>query len=351
MLQTASLPAFLTACTRYLWIRWRLGDAFARPGFAAMSRHPELCVPLDQFLTDNALEPLRRLFAIPISIMGYGAPGMRGRTDPSHPFYLENIAAGYALDYLDVSTALVLMLVGAGLSNRWPKRFEDGYQRLWERVAWGVDVRLGSDVETVRRDGGVTVTWRQRAPYGDGTRRSDTFDALILACSFPDALAFLDADDEERALFGAIRYNAYEVTTAVTSGMPDHIIDVIPLTAFGHPWALVKQWPDSDLCVYYTPVDDTVSSDDVRRAVTETVGRVGGRIDAFHTSQRWRYFPHVTPDEMAAGFYDRLEARQGRRHTWLAGNTMSFELAARAVEYSHALVADHFPAIAARTGA
>jgi hypothetical protein len=129
--------------------------------------------------------------------------------------------------------------------------------------------------------------------------------------------------------------------------MSDHIVDVIPLTPFGHPWALVKQWPDSNLCVYYTPVDDSVTDGDVRAAIAEDVRRIGAQVHDFHLQHRWQYFPHVTPTQMADGFYDRLEALQGQRRTFLLGGALAFELVERAVAYSQAKVKQFFPVLPA----
>jgi len=73
-------------------------------------------------------------------------------------------------------------------------------ERIGERL--GDSVRLGVGVTRVRRDGrGVIIT--------DDSGREVSFDQVILACHAPRALALLaDADGEERALLGAIRYRA-----------------------------------------------------------------------------------------------------------------------------------------------
>jgi hypothetical protein len=260
----------------------------------------------------------------------------------THPEYLDQIAAAYVMRYVDFRTLIVLLLVGMGLSNRWPKRFADGYQRFLERVAWPLDVRLGTDVRRVRRGETVTVE-SVRVVDGAPVTTTEEYDALMLACPLGNALAFLDATEEERRLFGTVAFNEYVVTTAVTHGMPDHIIDVLPLTAYGDPWALVKQWPDSDLCVYYTPVDATVTDADARDAITRQAAAIGARVERFHNQRRWPYFPHVSTAGMAAGFYRRLEALQGQHRTYLLGCVMDFELAERAALYSNAVVDAHFP--------
>lgn len=346
VLQGTTLLRFALACLKYVFLLFRFRRALRRPGFAGISQHPELCQPFSQFLAENGLEAMRRLFLIPISIMGYGRPGVKGELNKEDPEYLQQIAAAYVLKYIDFGVFVVLLLVGAGLSNTWPKRFVDGYERFWERVCWRLDVRRGVDIEEVRRGDQVTVRYTRRSPQGERETHTEEFDALLIACPLGAALQFLDATDEERQLYSKIRFNQYCVTTAVTTGMSDHIVDVIPLTPFGHPWAMVKQWPDSNLCVYYTPVDDTVTDADVRAAIAEDVPRLGAQLHDFYIQHRWEYFPHVTPTQMADGFYDRLEALQGQRRTFLLGGALAFELVERAAAYSQAKVKQFFPVLA-----
>lgn len=345
VLQGTTFLRFALACLKYVRLLFRYRHALRGPGFAKVSQHPELCQPFSQFLTQNGLEAMRRLFLIPISIMGYGRPGVKEAIDEEDPEYLQQIAAAYVLQYIDFGVFVVLLLVGAGLSNTWPKRFVDGYERFWERVCWRLDVRRGVNVEAVRRDEFVSVRYTQRSLQGEPETHTEEFDVLMIACPLGAALQFLDATAEERQLYSTIRFNQYCVTTAVTTGMSNHIIDVIPLTPFGHPWALVKQWPDSNLCVYYTPVDHSVSDGDVRAAISADVQRMGAQVHEFHIQQRWEYFPHVTPTQMADGFYDRLEALQGQRRTFLLGGALAFELVERAVAYSQAKVKQFFPVL------
>jgi len=56
----------------------------------------------------------------------------------------------------------------------------------------------------------------------------------------------------------------------------------------------------------------------------------------------WRYFPHVGPEEMAAGYFDRIEAPQGQQNTYCAGSLLSFETVEDAVACSKKLVERFF---------
>jgi hypothetical protein len=58
--------------------------------------------------------------------------------------------------------------------------------------------------------------------------------------------------------------------------------------------------------------------------------------------RKWRYFPHVQPDDFAAGYYRRLEALQGQRRTYYCGEILGFAAVETVVDYAGALVRRHF---------
>ena len=54
------------------------------------------------------------------------------------------------------------------------------------------------------------------------------------------------------------------------------------------------------------------------------------------------YFPHVFSDDYAAGWYDKVEAMQGKYDTFYAGEVMSFGDMDETAEYSRELVERFF---------
>ena len=341
VLQGTNFLAFGFAALRYALALWRFRSVLGPEGFANVSKVPALYGPYSTFLESFKLQPLRNLFVIPITIMGYGSPGTPGQYQPSDPDYFDDLPACYVLKYVTFQTLLVLLAVGIGLPVSWPKRFRDGYQRFWEAVAWELDVRLSAQVEQVTRGRTVTVTYTWQ-----GTRRTEEFDALVIGCPLPAALQFLDASDQERKDFGAMRTREYFINIVEVQGLQDKIHDVMPVTAFGHPWAVVKQWPASDLCVTYSPVSAEVSDQQVRQWAAQDIALMGGTVKGFHAWRRWAYFPHYSCDAIRAGVYDTLEQSQGQRNTFIVGSAMGFELVERAVAYSQALVDKYFARIA-----
>lgn len=381
------LFAFGWACLRYMWIRWRLGRRIPDVGYAGITEHPDLMKSFHDWLRDNDLEAISTLCSIPVTLMGYGR--------------LQDIPAPYVITYLDVRTFRDLLFYGARLPRRWPRRFIDGFQRLFERMAWHLDVRTSTEVlGVVRDDEGVWVA--VHLPGGEGwlhgRRRTEQeaqdadpeseerlaaiagqkdgyhvlkFDRLVLACPLQDAEGFLDLSPEEDALIDRIVLNPFATSTYVASGsdggapaLRARLVNVVEQvdsdpSLDDTPVSIVtQQFPDSPLVTFYTPLPprpartEHAGSDSephpFEKKVIEGVEALAPQIGLSTRNEKpfscdaWPYFPHVSVEDIAAGWYDRIEALQGTQRTYYTGGVMCFELIEPIVEYSQALVRRRF---------
>jgi acyl carrier protein len=212
-----------------------------------------------------------------------------------------------------------------------------GFGRLWQRVAAGLrDLRLGVRVEAV-----------ERGPDGVRVRVDGRWlecDDLVLALPLERALDFLDARDEERDLFGRIRYLDYHTVVCSIEGLPGrgfylvqpHATDP---AARGHLVAFHRRYDDSSIYCCYAYGDSPAA---VQRGLREDVARAGGRLEAIHLHRQWRYFPHARSADVADGFFERLEARQGRDRTYYVGSLLGFELVEATIGHARDLARRHF---------
>jgi hypothetical protein len=74
----------------------------------------------------------------------------------------------------------------------------------------------------------------------------------------------------------------------------------------------------------------------------EDISKVGGRVLKFITRREWRYFPHVGPEDLAAGFYTDLERLQGQNATYYSGALFAFETTEHTAMYSRELIRKFF---------
>jgi protoporphyrinogen oxidase len=319
-----NLLVFPFAVLRYLWKSFTLRKLAAAPGFRGVGAMPELHMSFGQWLDSNGMSSLRRLFAVPIEVFGYG--------------YLDEVPAAYVVKYMTTVNFLVVLAVGAGFPIRWPKQFDLGYQHLWERIVETrkLDVRTGVQIEEIDRSGPIRVTTN---------RGTFEFDELVVACTPKDILeVVVDRTPEEEELFAAVLHRDYWVTAARPTGVPNNLVDEIQLSPAptlppkGHPWGLSKMHDDSDVVLYYSLVDglfDEREVDERIRVDTQEMGAVPGPV---LLREKWtRYFPHVSPEQFAAQWYERAEALQGRRHTWYSGGLFAFELVEPILGYAEDL--------------
>ena len=344
--RNTSLPRFGYDSVRYLWKRWRLGRELPSSGFAVTDEHPDLLQSFGQWLDQQGLTSLRALFEIPITLMGYGP--------------LDVIPAPYALTYMRVGSVLDLMIYGSMPFHRWPRRFVDGFQRFWARVAEPLDVRTGVHITSVQRGAdGVSVV-AQFPTEVDGNvvleQRTLEFDWLVLCCPLQLSTTgeFLDLSAQEIELFERITLNPFCVTTYAMA--PSHAFELktrlvnvtpAPERSSARPTIITQQFKDNPLVTFYTPVTDPGAG--IEPAVLAGVRQLAAEVsihlpDHYETWNNFPYFPQVQVSDFANGWYRRVEAMQGTNRTFYNGGIMAFELIEPIVEYSECLVRTHFVA-------
>lgn len=327
---STSLIRFGWKVARYLWKRRNLRREIDSQGFGGISRHPELCVSFGDWLSANYLTELRTLFEVPITIMGYGG--------------LDEIPAPYALKYMSTKSFRNLVSVGLNLPlRRWPKRFVDGFQRFWERLAVGQAVLPNSRIQGIRRENNNIFV------RIEGAVNELEFDFLILACPLiiNNLSSFLQLSNQEQNIFQKIVINPYALTTYTSTGLalPERIVGMLPIPNMGLPWAITQQFENNSLVQFYSRIDPahSISKQDVLDNIAQVVGHMGGNISSpYHTYDEWQYFPHFSVQDIRSGIYDDLEQLQGQNHTYYCGGLLAFELVEPIVRYSKDLVERHF---------
>jgi hypothetical protein len=370
---------------RYLWKRLWLRRAIDQPTFERIHERPDLCISFRDWLEQEGLWRLRSLFEIPITLMGYG--------------YLHEIAAPYALRFLSVGLFVPMVLrqvPGVGAWFRWPKRFEFGFQRMWEALSWRLNVRCNVKVRRIVRSREedphpirIEFEHPQRIFRRD-EQDVDTlwFDYLIIACSRTGSLGHrhtgakadvqFDITKEEHVQFEVVETHRFCVTTLhpkpdARPRPPRPVVCAIPFTpkTMDRPWALVQLWgEDSDMLQCYTRLPTTEEGVEgptsievshckkVLPGVIRLIRLLGGDVypiegigggapgDAkkqrWESYMEWPYFGHVTPEAMAGGWFQRMEALQGNLRTYWVGGATDFESVELIVRYAKQLVERHF---------
>jgi hypothetical protein len=214
---------------------------------------------------------------------------------------------------------------------------EEGYGELWRRLADGLAVRLGVEIQRLERSdaGGLVHTADGPVP----------FDQLILACSLDRTLAFLDAAPEERELFSKIRsFPVWQAVVAAEGLPPALILDRYQaFTTIGHPMILLRYRPDASWYYLFGYAGPAQTDDDIQQMIDAALRDLRARLHGPPRFTRWSgYFPHYAPHEFAAGYHARLERLQGRRATHYVGEIMANIGVESVASYSERLMQQAF---------
>jgi predicted NAD/FAD-binding protein len=282
------------------------------PGFCNLP--PQTLVPFEQWARERRCTEAAHLISdVLFTPLGYG--------------YASEAPAPYVIKIFTLTSPPLFEL------------YDSGYQGLWEAVARGVDVRLNVTVRRVRRAEQVVV---------ETECESMTFDALVVTSPMDEAVSFLDATAEEADLAAKIRYQDYRVVVASVTGLPDHRYVLFPRhldsSTRGEVTLWYRRWSGDDVHVFYTYGREGTSMEETTARVAETVGRAGGNVTKVHRVMKWRYCPQVSLEDMAHGFFDRVDAMQGARHTYYAGELLGLGTVETTVRQAHDLIARHFVA-------
>jgi len=288
----------------------------------------DLTMPFSEFLKLNHCEDAEMVWKGPFTSFGYG--------------YFDEIPAAYVLKYLDAFT--VRQFLSTGKLWTW----KNGTQSIWEGVNSHLKhpAVLNSEVTGItRKDGKVQVSINGGAP--------EEFDRLIICTPLEMFLSYGDPTDEEKDLFSKIVSKEY-FTMAVRTrdeDAPDisyYYFDHMTNETRGHLMVFYHRWPDCgpQPLVTFTLRNHEgmpdVPTEKAQKMTLEDMAFSGLPVVKTERIDDWYYFPHVSSKDYADGWYDKVEAMQGQKNTYYAGEIMSFGDMEETVEYSRDLVRRFF---------
>ena len=277
----------------------------------------DLALPFDQFCKLNGVEEVMRIWIGPYTSFGYG--------------YFDEIPAAYVMKYLDTTTAIEFVNM-----RLWT--WKDGTQSIYVNANKKLlhPAHLNTEVVKVVRpaegtEGKIRVTIKD----ADG-ERVEEFDKLIVTTPLDYFAGYADAREEEKELFSKIIHEKYvdfiarfdENAGPTISG---YIFDNMTYDRLGHAMVYYHRWEDlKGNCpsVVYA-LRNHLGSKDVSYDYTIDTMMKDMELCGFPVKERLfeqetYYCPHVSSKDYADGWYDKLEAMQGKQGTYYAGEIISF---------------------------
>jgi hypothetical protein len=277
----------------------------------------DLCLPFNKFCELNGVELTQDVWIGPFTSFGYG--------------YFDEIPAAYVMKYLDTTTAIEFVNM-----RLWT--WKNGTQSIYEAANKKLlhPAHLMTEVVKVERpaegeEGKIKVTIKD----ADG-ERVEEFDQLIVTTPLDHFAQYADAREEEKELFGKIIHEKYvDFIAKFPEGkgptISGYIFDNMTVDRLGHAMVYYHRWEDLGAdcpsTVYAlrnhmgsedVPYDETISM------MVDDVTKCGFPVEERLYEQESYYCPHVSPADYADGWYDKLDAMQGKQNTWYAGEIISF---------------------------
>ena len=203
-------------------------------------------------------------------------------------------------------------VIGAARS---PIMWQNGTQPLWKAAATKLNVRTGTDVESIQRNSaGVTIHVKGR--------QAETFDKVIMAVDPKVALKILDSTEEENSLFSQVKYTAYSTFAVRVDGISDgkaqvgYLKENMNFERVGRPMAWIKRYDDDNVFIFHLFAPKSISDEDVMRNIRQDMQAIGATDVKYVESRRWSFFPHVDSIAMREKFFfERVRNLQGQNNT------------------------------------
>lgn len=289
------------------------------PGHA--NCHPDLKMPFKDFCIKNGVPLCMKIWLNPYTSFGYG--------------YFDMVPAAYVLQYLDFQTIQDFM-------NRDFISWTQGTESIWHKLATKLNhkVRLCTHIDKVVRIEDKVYVYTQ---FG-----KEEYDKIIFTSPLQDLPDYVNTDEEEDYLLSKIKYMHYKTFACFVENSPKACTyipgNMVPSKS-GHVMFIYDRWDDEDkLMTFYCYGDDNerVTSVECYQYLKEDLEAWGIQLKDVFMQKSWRYFPHVTGEQMKHGWYDKMEARQGKMNTYYAGEVMNFSDIEECVSYSKNLVERFF---------
>ncbi|KAK7402222.1 hypothetical protein VNO78_14311 [Psophocarpus tetragonolobus] len=245
------------------------------------------------------------------------------------------------------------------------RRFKGGYTSLWKSIAESLHIKLHCNTEVLaikRNSDNVTVNVKGSNEIG-----TMEFDKIIISGNFPlkygktyrsvpstcleSETEVMDISELEKKLFSKVETNDYYTTVLKIKGLEHMPVGFYYFSEYmedpstiGNPVAMQKFYADSSIFLFWSYGNSAdITGPTVTELAIKSIQSMGGEVDKFILQRRFKYFPHVSSQDMRNGFYEKLESElQGSRNTYYVGGLMAFELTERNSSYAMALICKYF---------
>ncbi|KAL4576881.1 hypothetical protein LXL04_012981 [Taraxacum kok-saghyz] len=296
--------------------------------------------PVPEFLESKGLKNVPKSVAYGYTASGYG--------------FVQDMPYAYIHEFTRTSMAGKI------------RRFKGGYMKFWQKLSNSLPINIKCNTEVVSINRTPSCVYVHTINTSKEVKVME-FDKIIISGSFPftngkvyrsptyippdGENGLMDLSDLEKELFSKVETIDYYTTVMKIKGF-DHLpIGFYYFGEFmddpatiGNPVAVQRFYADTDIYLFWSYGNSVdIKGPKVTQLAIDAVNRMGGEVESIILQRRFKYFPHVTSQDMKEGFYDKMEMElQGQQNTYYVGGLVAFELTERNSTYAMNLIRKHF---------
>lgn len=170
------------------------------------------------------------------------------------------------------------------------------------------------------------------------------FDKVVITAPLDQFTHLRIWNEDIRECIKSIKYQDFNVYAFIVDKVPKGcgcILDNLASTRKGHIIIWDSRWHPSGgegmvtLYAYNPPKNSKKSA---LEYLKEDLARLGIKKARLYQAKAWKHCPYVDTDTLQKGFYDKMEASQGRNNIFLAGEIMSMLSIENSIGYSNDLL-------------
>jgi protoporphyrinogen oxidase len=278
----------------------------------------ELCMPFGKWCEKNDLAVIKKVYSHCFTTFGFGD--------------VEEIAAAYVLKSLDYENLMSFVEITHVFT--WPEGIGELVSRVSETID---DVRLTQNVEGINplKDGKIMVETNQEEYI---------FDKVICTIPLNKFGESISNYGEGKELFNKIIYEKFRVYAYKMEGIPKicgYIPGNLKKERRGHVTIWYSRWADidkNDIVTVYAYSKEGIGNQEAREVIETDLRNLGAKNMSLYMACNWEHFPHVDTKTLSEGFYDKLEALQGKHNIYFSGEIMNFSNTESCIIYAKDLV-------------
>ena len=173
------------------------------------------------------------------------------------------------------------------------------------------------------------------------------FDRVVITAPL-NQFSYLFNENQMKDFLSCIKYQDYNVYTFTVDKLPKGcgcVLDNLSTKKKGHIILWNSRWDSNNVenlltvYAYNHPEDSRAAALQVIKSDLLELGIKNPRLNQFKS---WKQCPYVDTDTLKKGFYEKMEAMQGKNNIFLAGEIMSTVSMENCIRYSNYLINKYF---------